>query len=568
MPTVPGLTPDIAPSSQGTPEVGIATPVEAFGGAVGHALSGLGGAVEQGSDKIWARAVEFQDLKNRADVDKADAAYMEKAGILHAQFSALQGDAAQQAFPKYISDLKQAREDIRGGLSNEMVQKMYDSQTLSTMGRTIFNGAGHAGQQAKVAAVDAINQRQVVAMGMAANTDDPVLRETMRQKVLALNAEKHAQTGTMESLPESNFQVNSSLFANQIQYQARKDPVGAEEELESRKMLMTKEDYDQTVNKVRTFRNAIGSQNLAQDIYNSGVKDNEQTLSLKDMQDMARKRAQKEFPDDAEYQRHAIDAIDHVWRQGVTAEQQGRWSNKQVIAGAQLGGAKTLQELLADPAAAQAYHSLPARDQKAITFDYNNKADDSNFTRLWGQAKSQDEDVRAQFMDADLNKEPLTESARRRLISERDRILKQPNEDPRVWRAMSWLRGANGSQLEAVGVYRRNAKSPEDFDNFVGTLDQALEDWQSQHSKAATQEDVVKKIAPLIMQSQTNRTLFGFGPQAEETKLIEPTPEFRKAAIADRVNHGDPEPTDAQIRRDYVRMTLKDKYGRSKPSGE
>jgi hypothetical protein len=567
MPTVPGLTPDQVPSPQGTPEVSVSTPIEAFGGAVAHAISGLGGAVEQSSDKIWQRATEFQDLQNRAEVDKADAAYMEKAGLLHAQFSARQGQDAVQAFPKYIQDLKDERERIGGTLTNQMTQKMYDSQTLSTMGRTIFNGAGHAGQQAKIAALDAITQRQTVAAGMAANTDDPVLREQMRAKVFALETEKARQTGTMDSLPEKQFIINSALFANQIAHQAQKDPVSAADELDAKRMSMTEEDYNRTEAKVRTYRNAIGSANLADDIYKSGLKEGEQTLSLKDMQDMARTRAQKEFPDDAEYERHAVDAVDHAYRQGVSAENNTRWTNKQIIAGAQLAGADTPQKLLADPQVAKAYSDLPAKDQKAITYQMNNQANDANFTRLWGMAKATDDATRTAFMDMDLNKEPLSESARRRLITERDRILKQPNEDPRVWRAMSWLRGANGAQLEALGVYRRNPKSSEDFDSFVGTLDQALEDWQSQHGKPATQEDVTKKIAPLIMQSQTNKTWFGLGPAAEETKLVEPTPAFRKAAIADRVQRGEPEPTDMQIRRDYVRMTLKEKYGRAaKPS--
>ena len=160
MPQVPGLVPSVAPTEGGPGPIGLDVPVDAFGGAVGHALAGLGGAVEGASDKIWQRAVDLQDLNNRAEVDRGDAKYMEEAGKLHAQFSALQGDAAQQAFPKYIEDLKSARENIRGGMSNPMTQRMYDSQTLSTMGRTIFNGAGHAGQQAKVAALDALSKRQ------------------------------------------------------------------------------------------------------------------------------------------------------------------------------------------------------------------------------------------------------------------------------------------------------------------------------------------------------------------------------------------------------------------------
>src|ERR1700693_5242825 len=98
MPTVPLLTPSVAPTESGTPGLGIAVPVDAFGGAVGAALSHLGESVDAAGDKIWQRVVEIQGLKNQSEVDRADTDYMEKAGIIHAKFSALQGDEAQQAF--------------------------------------------------------------------------------------------------------------------------------------------------------------------------------------------------------------------------------------------------------------------------------------------------------------------------------------------------------------------------------------------------------------------------------------------------------------------------------------
>jgi len=42
-----------------------------------------------------------------------------------------------------------------GVSSNPMAQKMFDGSSLSFMGRTIFNAAGHAAQQTKVAANNA-----------------------------------------------------------------------------------------------------------------------------------------------------------------------------------------------------------------------------------------------------------------------------------------------------------------------------------------------------------------------------------------------------------------------------
>src|SRR5882762_4292072 len=155
MPQVPGLVPTATPSMQGTSELNVNVPTDAFGGAVGHALSGLGNAVEGAGDKIWQRAMEMQNLQNETDAKNADSQYMMEAGKLHADFSALEGTQAKEAYPKYMEDLQNKRTEIRAGLSNNMAMKMYDGSSLSTMGRSIFNGAGHAAQQMKVASNNA-----------------------------------------------------------------------------------------------------------------------------------------------------------------------------------------------------------------------------------------------------------------------------------------------------------------------------------------------------------------------------------------------------------------------------
>ena len=172
-------------------------------------------------------------------------------------------------------------------------------------------------------------------------------------------------------------------------------------------------------------------------------------------------------------------------------------------------------------------------------------------------------------MDIDLNKEPLTEPARRQLISERDRILKKPDDDPRVWRAMRWLKGAVGGQMESMNVASFKASHADEYHSFVGTLDQMLEEWHQDTGKAATQEDVVKKIAPLIMQSQVSSTFFGLGPNVEEAHYREVPDEVKKDILAEAKKNGIAL-TDTQIRTQYYRQILKDKYGRAaaKPSGE
>src|SRR4029077_17653296 len=113
---------------------------------------------------------ELQNINNETEAKDADADYMMKAGQLHANFSALEGNQAGDAFAKHTQDLQDLRTSIRGRLSNPAAQRMFDTSSLSVMGRTIFNGAGHAAQQTKVAASNA-SQARVDTMSDAVGTN-------------------------------------------------------------------------------------------------------------------------------------------------------------------------------------------------------------------------------------------------------------------------------------------------------------------------------------------------------------------------------------------------------------
>ena len=173
MPQVPySGAPTVAPQLDPTPRYTADVSPDMFGANIGRAVQQLGATSEQVGNEIFARGLAMQDLANHSEAQAADAAYMQKAGELHADFSSKQGKDAVDAYPAYMDALKKARTDIGSTLSNPMSQKLYDAGSLSTMGRTIFNGAGHAATQNKVYAVqssqskvDAIND-QVLANPM------------------------------------------------------------------------------------------------------------------------------------------------------------------------------------------------------------------------------------------------------------------------------------------------------------------------------------------------------------------------------------------------------------------
>lgn len=127
----------------------VETPFAAFGGASAEAMSKLGNTLERSGDELFQRAYAIQQLNNQSEAQQAETDYMIAAGQLHADYNALKGKQAVDAFPKYQTDLKDTRERIRENMSNDASRKMFDSQSLSTMGRSIFNGAGHSATEFK-----------------------------------------------------------------------------------------------------------------------------------------------------------------------------------------------------------------------------------------------------------------------------------------------------------------------------------------------------------------------------------------------------------------------------------
>lgn len=573
MPTVPGLVPDVAPSSGGTPGVSVNVTADAFGGDVGRALSGLGTGMEGFGDKIWAQAVDLQKLRNQSEVDKADADYMEKTGIIHAKFDALQGVDAQNAFPQYIKDLKDLRDNTKSTLSNPTSQKMFDTISLSTMGRTIFNGAGHAATQTKAAAIDAVGSRLKTTIDTAAASDDPQQVDDARGKAQALNIQLHQLKGTPDSIADSQHIINSSLDSNVIINAAKKDPFTAADMLEEKRGTLTKDDYDSADKFITSQRRAVGSANTANEIWASGQGDDKKPqLSEDQMVAEGRARAAKDAPDDPIYAQHVESAIRTKYAHEKQAERQFTWDNKQQISVAMQNGADSVQKILADPKSAAAYHSLSPTQQNAVPGEINryvrarDYADNQrSMTTLNGLAKN---DV-LQFLDTDVTAPEwkLSQPQIRTAQNMQAELKKNQNQDPQVNRAMGELRGAIGSQLQALGIYHRDAKNPDDYDHFTGALSESLSAWQSAHGKPAQPKDITDTIAPqLLKQHQVPGTFWGTNTSNPLYKDVLGTDKYKAFAedhAKDRADKGEPEPTQQETERLYYRGLAQTLYKRN-----
>src|ERR1017187_7925457 len=239
--------PDVEPSQRSVGPANVNAPAAAFGTDVASAIGGLGKAIEGAGNELFSRAYAMQQLKNEADARDADTNYMIAAGDLHAKYSALEGKDAVDAYPKYAQDLKDQRMQFRGSLTNPQAQKMYDTNSLSTMGRSIFNGAGHAATQNKQYALGtATAQIDLDAKSVEDNPNDEGL---FQQKISKTRDNVRTLSGLkgfdVDGPQEQDLERKavSGIWRSRIEGMAKTDPFGASTFLEAHKTEMVSTDY-------------------------------------------------------------------------------------------------------------------------------------------------------------------------------------------------------------------------------------------------------------------------------------------------------------------------------------
>lgn len=569
MPTVPGLVPDVRASVGAAPEVQVNAPVDAFGGSVGTALSNLGTAVDRAGDEIWKRAIELQTIQNKTEADKADTAYMEKAGLLHAEFNSLQGDNATKAYPEYIKNLKAARDEIRGGLSNDAVRRMYDSSTQSTLGRTIFNGAGHAASQAKAAQIDAVSARQKMTATQAATADDPNESAALHNQSKQLGRQLNQLQGR-DSTEAVEYEADAAYLAARIQHITKENPEEGFKMLQANKSKLGQY-LSQTTDIVTAQRRATGAQNIGAEIWQSNSDVNGPKASLGDMEAQAEKRAKELYPNDEIAAQHAKNAIAQRWNQYKQAQNADRNEARNDIYSLMLTGkVNNLQELLATPEGNAAYKKLDPVQQKSVDAEINRYVKtrnqiqgDANYQRLWRMAKSDDPAAVSEFLNTPLADQPVTQAQLEKLTQVRKQLTKDPKMDPRITHAMTIARNSHGTSLQDLRIYRRS-DNPEEYDKFTGALYDALENYTEVNKKPPTDKQINDEIIPPLLQSHAVPRFFGLY-SGKESNYVVPQ-DFSDGMKAKAMESGITL-DDRQIRRAYIQTLMKKYQKSSSPDG-
>lgn len=521
MPQVPYVPEPTERPREGTGAgpIGVATPGAAFGTTVASAVREVGGDLNTAGGEIYQRAIAIQTLRNETEAKEADAKYMMDVGMLHADYSAKQGQDAVKAFPGYVQSIQDLRQKYRTGLSNDMARRMFDSSSLSTMSRTIFNGAGHSATQNKEAALGAAKSQ--MDLDIKTISDNPTDELLFNQKVQRVE-QNAKQIATLRGFDEGGAQekdlvlkATSHARMQMLLGLARTQPFLANEMLDKYKTQLTTDDYLHVDQSVRANGRAVGAANIAQDIFKAGLETPDKAQkALSVMEDEAREKAKALNPGDPLLEQHAVAALRGLYNQDLYAKRQEDVTNRQIVFDAIQKGVKDERELRLDPKVNSALNALAARtklniDVPGMINRYNAARDkttnDDEMTRLIGLRNTDP----AGFLDVDPTKLRLSQTSMQRILQLQHSMREKPDADPQVLRAYRWVRAEAFGQLSAVGLDKRTKDNADDFDHFMGSLQTGLEAFKETHNKQAGPKDVMEDILPRIMQQKA--IPWGFG---------------------------------------------------------
>lgn len=558
----------------GTLEVGLKNiplpsdaPIAAFGGATAQATQQLGNSLERAGDEIFKQAVAMQQVANQTEASDAAAEYMIQAGKLHADYGALQGREAVDAYPAFAENVRKLQEDMSQKLSNGMAKKMFDSETRGTMARTIYSGAGHSATQLKAWSIGSAQaSADLSAKWIEDNPTDDVGHRDRMNDIIAKTDEVSAARGLSESQAElARKTAISKATALRIIGLSRIDITAAGSMLDRDAKLLSEPDRLHVDQVVTTQRRSVESGRIALQVYDP-------TKPLRDNQDAARAAAKKLAPNDPILEQHAVAAVDGRYNQDKRATAQERYENTEAVNAAISEGVRDVNDLLSRPGMSAIVAALPERDRLALpgrinTFNAarDKVANEDRFKTLLGLAQNDPE----AFMDIDPLSEKLNQNQMNVIRSMQAKAREKPGGDPQVTAAMNQIKGARAAELQALRIYKRS-DNEELYDQFTGALQSALMAWRQENGKAPSYKDITETIAPMLLRETHQRNWFertlGINDERRFEQLLgQAVPDAWAAEARRRVlAAGRPEPTDADIKRAYLRETFSKLFAKPK----
>jgi hypothetical protein len=557
---------DVALSGQEIPEFRPTVRPEAFGVNVGQAIEKLGSTFEQAGNQVFNTAVQLQEEHLRTKAMNASTQYYAQTAKARQDFLAAE-NPGPEGLQKYIKDIGDARDKIRGTIAEPYAQRLYDNETRVDLERAYTAGAVHAASGTRKATQQALQAQEEVYKGRIAedpkseeafNTNLENIRGSIRERLgpkgmqaeqTTINAaiekaEQEAKAGRIKSLMRSDVPAAIEL-ADRYKGQLG---IHTEETLR----LLQQEDHQ-----VGTRMEADNIMAPIMEKQKAGVKLPSEEDAVKQIKDVA----DKTHPNDPLWGQLAEISVRTKYRAFQT---QIKNSERDAVA--------TIDDIMSkhpEWTSVEQIRSLPEGDQALKVLGsklgpielqhridrvhlMNDEHDNTEADRaLGGLMQNRPED----FLDADLTSYKQTPANYRKWRSIRERFRKEQGTDPRLSAAMNWLRPSG--VLESLGLYKRTENNKDEYDNFTGLVAEAIHDFKTVHGHDPTQQEFMDKVKPGIMQQIPVWRHNWIGralnlPDKEDSDKIwktEPDDQFKIDMQAQEMARGGPELTEEQVRR-------------------
>jgi len=566
--------PDVAYADNPAPYFHINAISDAFGANIGQALSHLGSQIEHSSDQLFGRAVALQQLKNQSRADELSTQYTIESSDLRAKFQSLEGKAAPDQLMAHEKDLENLRVKIGGQAENDFTRKLYDSHTRGYLGREIYSAAGHAATENKKYNKKVVNDREIdVHNEVAHRPGDP---ETIQAGVKTLRDLYHDRAALEHwdlDVEQSEYSKGlSKLLYTQITQMAKNNPMAADKMLKEHEVNLYGDDFTKASAIVDDHMRIQGSAVLAEQIVKPPA-DGKFEKSEQEYLQEADKAANVQRPDDSLFRKQLQDNVISRYRKLYGAKREFENTQKMIVDKAIVGsyGSRptTIQELLkSDPEVEHAWQNMNDTQKKPFYAavlnnakipdierrNYENSREGlDRYQELLGMRNSNPKE----FMEQTLGNEKFTPGTLQRFAKMQADTAAKAEGDPRVSHALGVIRNGRGPVMEELGIYKRTDSTKEDYDRFQGALQMWLEEFQQREKRPPKEAEILEGADQLMFRKAVPRFLGIFGGKEEPVYNISVPNTVRDSVRESVKKAGGNEPTDEEIRREYVRMQLK-----------
>lgn len=574
--------------------------------SVGAALASTGRDIQGAGNEIFNRALAIKHVENQTAATDAHAQYMMQSAKMEEDYHSKLGTAASGSLDAYMKGLGDERAKIEATLPNPEAQHMFHEESMRTFGRAVFYGAHHAKQQGQAAFLGALKAQQELDIAdiFQKGTDQPDFQRRLDE---ALKTQRETinqlEIGTSKG-PQAELalrKVTDKYYGAWISGVGKTDPTTAMKMLEEAVSGDTPKIMPNTYSQlkgtleersVRVATRAEADREMDNLLKKQAEDKDAPEKPLMDMIKDATERLPERMRDDPTAKQMLSDRLTSDWNKHQVSIKNQMSNTYESLAGLLYdkdgNSRRNIEEVFAaKPEAETWYDSLPKttgpysqkKFRDLLTSERDRRIDpyesERNLEVIRGMASGTLQD-REKLMDMNIWDPNLkmNKAERDKAVALRNKLRANPNADPRVSRAMEWLKSSFPTQMDALGISKLPKDSVELY-QFRGSLETAIETWEDEHDNIKpTKEEFLKHIAPQIFREKTWHFYnpFSWGTPVEEPYYRrEATDEYKDRFIGEyKEQSGGIEPSPDEIHMGYQRELWRKYYqgkSQTKPPG-